>query len=92
MNVPSTPKRPKRLLFICSRNRLRSPTAETVCQGLERVEAISAGTNEDAEVTDAQLLKHEPKGAPYSHVGISDRALRSDVVPDPVVLTELVEV
>ena len=30
-------------------NRLRSPTAEAVCQGVEGVEAISAGTNNDAE-------------------------------------------
>jgi len=38
--------RPHRLLFVCSQNRLRSPTAEAVCQGIE---AISAGTNNDAE-------------------------------------------
>jgi len=41
--------RPRRLLFVCSQNRLRSPTAEAVCQGVEGVEAISAGTNNDAE-------------------------------------------
>jgi predicted protein tyrosine phosphatase len=41
--------RPRRLLFICSQNRLRSPTAEAVCQGVEGIEAISAGTNNDAE-------------------------------------------
>lgn len=39
----------RRLLFVCSRNRLRSPTAEAVCQSVEGVEAISAGTNNDAE-------------------------------------------
>lgn len=41
--------RPRRLLFVCSQNRLRSPTAEAVCHGIEGVEAISAGTNNDAE-------------------------------------------
>lgn len=41
--------RARRLLFVCSRNRLRSPTAEAVCQGVEGVEAISAGTNNDSE-------------------------------------------
>jgi predicted protein tyrosine phosphatase len=41
--------RPRRLLFVCSQNRLRSPTAEAICQGLDGIEAISAGTNNDAE-------------------------------------------
>ncbi|HEX8655095.1 MAG TPA: phosphotyrosine protein phosphatase [Allosphingosinicella sp.] len=41
--------RPRRLLFVCSQNRLRSPTAEALCQGIEGIEAISAGTNNDAE-------------------------------------------
>jgi predicted protein tyrosine phosphatase len=39
----------KRLLFICSRNRLRSPTAEAVFSQYEDIEAISAGTANDAE-------------------------------------------
>jgi len=38
----------KKLLFVCSENRLRSPTAEAVFSGHERVEAIGAGTNKDA--------------------------------------------
>ena len=42
---------PKRLLFVCTRNQLRSPTAETVFQTVNGVEAISAGTNNDAETT-----------------------------------------
>ncbi len=37
------------LLFVCSENRLRSPTAETVFAEYPNVEAISAGTNKDAE-------------------------------------------
>lgn len=39
------------LLFICSENRLRSPTAEAVFSGYEGVSAIGAGTNFDAETT-----------------------------------------
>ncbi len=37
-----------KLLFVCSQNRLRSPTAEAVFSAYSRVEAISAGTNNDA--------------------------------------------
>lgn len=40
---------PAKLLFVCSRNRLRSPTAEMVLNELDAVTAISAGTNNDAE-------------------------------------------
>ena len=39
----------KRLLFICSENRLRSPTAEAVFFEYDGVEAIGAGTNADSE-------------------------------------------
>lgn len=38
-----------RILFVCSENRLRSPTAEAVFSDYENVEAISAGTNADCE-------------------------------------------
>lgn len=37
------------LLFICSENRLRSPTAEAVFSNYPGVNAIGAGTNADAE-------------------------------------------
>jgi predicted protein tyrosine phosphatase len=37
------------VLFVCSRNRLRSPTAEAVFSASEGIEALSAGTNPDAE-------------------------------------------
>lgn len=37
-----------KLLFVCSQNRLRSPTAEIVFSAYPGVEAISAGTNNDA--------------------------------------------
>lgn len=41
----------RRLLFVCTRNRLRSPTAEEVLGRLDGVTAISAGTNRDAPTT-----------------------------------------
>jgi predicted protein tyrosine phosphatase len=39
----------KKLLFVCSQNRLRSPTAETVFSEYEGLEVESAGLNRDAE-------------------------------------------
>lgn len=39
------------ILFVCSENRLRSPTAEAVFSEYPNVTAISAGTNHDAETT-----------------------------------------
>lgn len=39
----------KTILFICSQNRLRSPTAEQVFAGYPGLEVASAGTNNDAE-------------------------------------------
>ena len=39
-----------RVLFVCSRNRLRSPTAEQVFAGEEGLETASAGLNRDADV------------------------------------------
>ena len=41
----------KKLLFVCSENRLRSPTAEEVFSNYENVEAIGCGTNHDAATT-----------------------------------------
>lgn len=38
-----------RVLFICSQNRLRSPTAEQVFADRPDLECSSAGTNHDAE-------------------------------------------
>ena len=40
----------KRILFLCSRNKLRSPTAEAVFADHPRVEVDSAGLSHDAEV------------------------------------------
>jgi predicted protein tyrosine phosphatase len=39
----------QRILFICSRNRLRSPTAEFIFRGYEGIEVTSAGLAPDAE-------------------------------------------
>ena len=39
----------KRVLFVCSQNRLRSPTAEQVFASWEGIEVASAGLNNDAE-------------------------------------------
>jgi predicted protein tyrosine phosphatase len=38
-----------KLLFVCSRNKLRSPTAEVAFSAYEGVEVFSAGTSPDAE-------------------------------------------
>lgn len=38
-------------LFVCSENRLRSPTAEQVFSNYPGIHAIGAGTNSDAETT-----------------------------------------
>ncbi|MEM5515345.1 hypothetical protein WNY37_00175 [Henriciella sp. AS95] len=40
--------RPLRLLFVCSKNRLRSPTGEAVFASVQGVETRSAGTARDA--------------------------------------------
>ena len=37
------------LLFVCSENRLRSPTGEAIFSNYDGVSAIGAGTNSDAE-------------------------------------------
>ncbi|UYV15921.1 low molecular weight protein tyrosine phosphatase family protein [Porphyrobacter sp. ULC335] len=39
----------KNILFICSQNRLRSPTAEQVFAEHPGIQVSSAGTNQDAE-------------------------------------------
>jgi predicted protein tyrosine phosphatase len=39
----------KHVLFICSQNRLRSPTAEQIFSGHPGIEVASAGTNNDAQ-------------------------------------------
>ena len=41
---------PRKLLFICSRNRWRSPTAEKIFDGVAGIQARSAGTETGARV------------------------------------------
>ena len=45
----------KKILFICSKNKLRSPTAEIIFSEYEALETDSAGLNKGAE----NLLSHE---------------------------------
>jgi predicted protein tyrosine phosphatase len=47
-----------RALFVCSQNRLRSPTAEEVFSKLPGIECASAGTDEKANVPlDSELVE-----------------------------------
>jgi predicted protein tyrosine phosphatase len=47
----------KNILFVCGRNRLRSPTAEAVFAGRDGVEVASAGVSADADTpVDAEML------------------------------------
>ena len=58
--APSDEKRagPLRVLFICSRNRKRSPTAELIFSGRGGLETASAGLAPDAEeVVSAETLE-----------------------------------
>src|ERR1700712_181485 len=41
-------RKTRNLLFVCSQNKLRSPTAEQVFSAWDGVETLSAGTNNDA--------------------------------------------
>jgi predicted protein tyrosine phosphatase len=48
----------RHVLFVCARNRLRSPTAEAIFSGLVGIEVSSAGTAPDAEcVVSADLIE-----------------------------------
>jgi predicted protein tyrosine phosphatase len=54
----SANKEPMRVLFVCSRNRMRSPTAEAVFAAHEGLETLSAGTEPDAPTpVDADLIE-----------------------------------
>jgi predicted protein tyrosine phosphatase len=48
-HLPSSRSTMKHCLFICSQNRLRSPTAEQVFSGYPGIETASAGTNRGAD-------------------------------------------
>lgn len=42
--------RPRKLLFVCSRNRWRSPTAEEIFHEVDGIQARSAGTETGARI------------------------------------------
>lgn len=47
-----------KLLFVCSKNQLRSPTAEHIFSQINGIEALSAGTEKDADVPlDEELIE-----------------------------------
>ena len=83
-----------RLLFVCSENRLRSPTAAAVFSEYKGVEAISAGTNADAstpvsgdliEWADAILVmekSHRNKIAKKFREQLKDKKLGVLEIPD----------
>ena len=48
--MTSSPGHPPKLLFICSRNRIRSLTAERILSGLPGIQVRSAGTQPDARI------------------------------------------
>lgn len=48
--MSAVPRRPLKILFVCSRNRLRSLTAERVFDGVDGHEVRSAGTEKGARV------------------------------------------
>lgn len=48
----------KRVLFVCGRNRLRSPTAERIFSSYPTIKVASAGINPDAEeVLSSELIE-----------------------------------
>lgn len=48
--MENTPEHPLKILFVCSRNRLRSLTAEEIFSGIPGVQVRSAGTQPEARV------------------------------------------
>ena len=83
-----------KILFVCSENRLRSPTAAAVFSKYEGIEAISAGTNADAstlvsgdliEWADAILVmekSHRNRVAKKFRALLKDKKLAVLEIPD----------
>lgn len=83
-----------KLLFVCSRNRLRSPTAEAVLNSVEGVNAISAGTNNDADTPlSGDLIiwadfiyvmetRHKKKIARKFSALLKDKTVKNLAIPD----------
>jgi predicted protein tyrosine phosphatase len=56
--VLNTPTAAEKILFVCSQNKLRSPTAEQIFSRQKDIEVASAGTNQDAEIpVTAELIE-----------------------------------
>ncbi|MCK0129155.1 phosphotyrosine protein phosphatase [Erythrobacter sp. F6033] len=68
------PRGPRRFLFVCTKNKLRSPTAEQVFSQIEGIEAFSAGISRDAEepLTD-ELIEWA------DHIFVMERAHRAKI-------------
>lgn len=85
---------PAKLLFVCSRNRWRSPTAEAVLNTIAGVTAISAGTNNDAETPlSGDLIEwadriyvmetgHRKKITRQFGAWLKDKPIRNLAIPD----------
>jgi len=85
---------PVKLLFVCTRNRLRSPTAEAVLNQVDEVTAISAGINHDAETPlSGDLIEwadriyvmetaHKKKISRQFSALLKDKPIRNLAIPD----------
>lgn len=89
-NVGTGSARGMKLLFVCTKNRLRSPTAEHHFSQFDGVVAMSAGTSKDA---DTRLTKELVSWADIvfcmeaAHVARVNRRFRTSLARDVVCLS-----
>lgn len=91
---------PLRVLFICAKNRLRSPTAEQVFADWPGVETASAGVNRDADIpVSPELLEwaelilvmessHRRKLAEKFRRSLANKPIHSLNIPDDFAFME----
>ena len=82
----------KHLLFVCSQNRLRSPTAELVFADHPRLETMSAGTNNDAETPlsgDLVDWAHVVVAMEKSHKNKITKKFKSQLVGKRVIVLDI---
>ena len=82
----------KHLLFVCSQNRLRSPTAELVFADYPRLETMSAGTNNDAETPlsgDLVDWAHVVVAMEKSHKNKITKKFKSQLVGKRVIVLDI---
>jgi predicted protein tyrosine phosphatase len=91
---------PLRVLFICAKNRLRSPTAEQVFADWPGVETASAGVNRDADIpVSPELLewaelilvmesRHRRKLAEKIRRNLANKPIHSLNIPDDYAFME----